>query len=306
MKVEEGQLVGIATLCARMRVLLYLFEHDGALQGKCWTGAANLLLPAACMSGVETNAAVADLYPGQTYCSSALDYSDRQSMLLDNYVSALVRFHFVWCAFEVVRDESRAGTRLKSPDVGQRTSLASSVPPTQLALLDLVYRASHSSVQGNERILKPRRCEDESSVVGKAGLIAAGFRNYIFHGDEGPPNPDFDNEEFSFQVATEKVSSIEAYRMACFTRLTFHLIQVLTNAELCPGCTVAISDVPFLPWEGDRDVYVPCRFVLNLATWWPKEYPRRLSRQAIRNLSIGCEVLENVLVLIEEMALDAD
>ena len=102
-----------------MRMLLYLFEHEGALRGEWWPRVSNLLLPAACLSRLETNASTADLYDAGEYCSQAADYDYHQSILLDDYLSVLAQFHFVWCAYEALRDQSDAGHLLTSKAGGR-------------------------------------------------------------------------------------------------------------------------------------------------------------------------------------------
>ena len=288
MEVEQDRPVPLGTLCARMRLLLDLFGHEGALRGAWWSGVANLLLPPACVSGIETNASAADLYNGWAYCSAAADYDDGQSILLNDYMSVLARFYFVWSAYEAVRRQSDAGRLLTSKDVGGRTILAGRVPPAQLELLNRVYRMSLASAQENKTILKSLKKRDEGLVVGKAGLIAAEFRNYTFHGNEALPTPDDWNGQFRARLAGDDVVSLQAYRMVCFTRLTFHLIQTLTHAELRRGYEVEIGYVPFLPWR-DCEFGVPSGFVLNLATCWPEERPLRLSSRALKHLAAGCD-----------------
>lgn len=305
MVVVEDRLVPLGTLCARVRLLLDLFEHEGTLKAEWWSGVSNLLLPAACLSGVETNASVADLYDAGLYCSSAADYDDRQSNLLNDYLSVLARFHFVWAAFEAIRRQSDAGHLLTSKYLGDRKALAECVPPVQLELLDRDYRRSLSLAQSNETILRPLMRGSEKLVIGKAGLLAAGFRNYIFHGHDAPPIPDDQNDQFRAQLAGEEVASWPAYRMACFTRLTFILILILTHAEVRGRHDVEFADVPFLRRDLDGEFRVPSSFVLNLATCWPEKSSRRLSRRMIIHLATGCEVSGEVLELVLKMAVGA-
>lgn len=88
--------------------------------------------------------------------------------------------------------------------------------------------------------------------------------------------------------------------MAYFTRLTFHLIQILTHAELHREHEVEINYIPFLSRGTDWEFRVSSRFVLNLATCWPEENSLRLSRQAVKNLATGCEVsLESLELILE-------
>ena len=283
-----------------MRFLVDLFETEGALRGEWWSAVSNLLLPAACLSGVETNASAADLYDAWMYCSPAADYDDRQSKLLNDYVSQLARFHFVWSAYKAVRSKSESGHLLTSKNVADRNTLAGRVPPVQLALLEQICRVSLSLSQGNDRILASLKKGDETSAIGNAGLIVAGFRNYLFHGHEAPPNPEDPSEQFLARLAGDEIDSFLAYRMAYFTRLTFHLIQILTHAELHRGHEVEINHIPFISRGTDWEFQVPSRFALNLSICWPEESSLRLSRQAMKHLAQGCEVSEEILELLLE------
>ena len=101
-------------------------------------------------------------------------------------MSQLARFHFVWSAYNAVRSQSEAGHLLTSKNVSDRITLAERVPPVQLELLARIYQISLPLAQRNERILESLKKGNEESAVGGAGLIVAGFRNYIFHGHEAP------------------------------------------------------------------------------------------------------------------------
>ena len=309
MDVEEYQFVSVATLCARMRFLLYWFEREWALRGDCWVGASNLLLPAACLSRVETNASVADLYDAGMWCSQAAEYYDDQSELLDDYMFVLARFHFIWTAYETVRSMSNAGGMLTAAGTDGRVGLSERVPSAQLELLDWAYHKSLHLAQIDEGILEPSKTRDEPLdeplVVGKAGRLAAQFRNYIFHGDEAPPIPDESDDPFRAPMDGEGVVSLKAYRVMTFTRLTLQLIQILTHADLRRGHEVQLRDVPFLDWDGDCDVTIPSCFLVSLATCWPEKASAGLSREAIEHLANGCEVSRETLNVITEIAVGA-
>ena len=110
MRVEVTRLVSLQGLCARLRLLLGVFEQEGALGGKCgWSGVANSLLPAACVTRVDTDASAADLYDAGLYCEPSAHYDEQQSLILDDYMSALARYHFVWNAYATVREDSESG-----------------------------------------------------------------------------------------------------------------------------------------------------------------------------------------------------
>lgn len=258
---------------------------------------SNLLLPAACLSSVTTNAAAADLYDAGMYCTGPADYDEVQSQLLNDYISQLARYHFVWSAYETVRGRSGAGRLLTSRTVDDRRALAGRVPSAQLEMLDQVFRMSSSLTQGNDKILESLKNKNETLVVGWAGLIAAGFRNYIFHGHEVPPRPEGPSVQSRAKLAGEEAVSVEAHRLAWFTRLTFQLIQILTHAELRPGHTVQFDNVPFLP-SLDRDLEVPSRFVLNLANSWPETESQSPSGRALEHLAMDCGVPEKLLDLL--------
>ena len=317
-EVEEDRPVALGTLCARMQFLLHLLGREGALQGEWWQGVSNLLLPAASLSRVETNATLADLFGGSEYCSSAADFLGFHSRLLDDYMSALVRFHFVWTAFETIRGECDAGCLFTSTDIGGRTTLARCVSPVQIRLLQRVYEACLPLAQGNKKILDRLNNRHESLVIGRAGHLATGFRNYIFHGDEVPPTPeDQDDWDEAAMEGDESVSS-QAYRMECFTRLTLHLLQILTFVEIRRGqevevenllspsvsrlasSEIMVEDLPFLPFDRDCEFRVPSDFVLNLATCWPEDSRLSLSQRAIKRLATGCDISRKVLALVIE------
>ena len=84
---------------------------------------ANLLLPPASLTKVVTDSSRADLYDAGLYCSSAADYDDVQSDLLDDYTLRLTRFHFVWHAYDTVRGETEPGRNLTASDPAARVSL---------------------------------------------------------------------------------------------------------------------------------------------------------------------------------------
>ena len=85
-KEQRPRLVSLPSLCARVRLLLDVFAHEGAFRGNpsYWDSVGNLLLPPASVSRIVTNASVADLYGASDYCSSAADYDDAQSDALDD------------------------------------------------------------------------------------------------------------------------------------------------------------------------------------------------------------------------------
>ena len=266
-----------------------------------WPHASGFAYPPATLGALRQGLAKPHTCAPTSEClPPAADYDDRQSTLLDDYLSVLARFHFVWSAYEAVRRQSNAGQLLTSKLVGDRVTLAGRVPVAQLELLDRVYRASLSLANGDDKILEPLEKKDESLVVGKAGLLAAGFRNHIFHGHEAPPSPEDPSEQFRARLPGQEVTSIQAYRMVCFTRLTFHLIQVLTHGELHRGHEIDFGYVPFLPRLDYCEFGVPCGFVLNLATYWPEERSSELSSQVLKHLARGFDVSGAVLELIME------
>ena len=296
-----------------MQFFLALLGREGVLQGEWSDGVSNLLLPAACLSRVETDATLADLFGGAEYCSSAADYYGFHSGLLDDYMSALARFHFVWTAFETIRDECDAGRLLTSREVGSRRTLARCVPPAQLQLLQRIYEACLPLAEGNEAILDLLNKRHEPLVIGRAGLLAYGFRNHIFHGNEGPPTPEDQDDWGEAAMEGDKFVSSKAHKMESFTRLTFHLIVILTHAEirriqevevasqLFPSNSkfatseVMVGDLPFLPFDSDCEFEMSSHFALNLATCWPEASGLSLSRGAIKRLATGCDVSREVL-----------
>ena len=307
MKVETSRLVSLQTLCARLRVLLSLFEHEGALGGRCsWSGVANLLLPAACVTRVETNAAAADLYDAGLYCEPAAGYDERQSRILDDYMSALARYHFVWNAYETVRNDSDAGRMMKTKNAADRETLAAKVPGAHLELLDRVCRPSRSLTQGSPEVQEWLKTKGvETHGLGKAGRLATGFRNYLFHGDEAPPAPDDWDDQFRTALDGDEAITLHSYRLTSFTRLTLHLMQALAHAELRRGYGMEVTDIPFLSRWVDAEFELPCAFVLNLASCWPEERGLALSSKAVTELAAGCDVPAKSVDLVVEIAEEA-
>lgn len=155
MRVKVTRLVRLQGLCARLRLLIGLFEHRGILGGECrWSGVSNLLLPAACVTRLETNAAAADLYDSGCYCEPSADYDERQSLLLDDYMSALARYHFVWNSYAAIRKNSKAGRLMTTKNAADREELAGRVPTGHLELLDRVYGTCCSYTRGRREIQK--------------------------------------------------------------------------------------------------------------------------------------------------------
>lgn len=307
MKMEASRLVSIGTLCTRMRFLLSLFASEQAFRkGRDWPDAvANLLYPAACVSHVETDAFAADLYQSGSYCEPAAEYDQRQSIVLDDYMFALARFHFVWNAYETARTTSEAGRLLISRNPRSRDTLVERIPSMHQRLVERAYRTSMSLVGTEEAILRRLKNGTEVLNLGKAGLLAAGFRDYMFHGREEPPTPDDWDARFGNETDGKGVVSLQSYRVISFTRLTLHLIQALTHAELEPQMAVEAGDVLFLPRGDDMEFDVPCRFLVNLASVWPEEQERGLPQEAIEECSIDCGVSKRVLSLMMDACSEA-
>lgn len=292
MEREVIRMVSLQTLCARLRLLLDTFEHEGALGGKCkWSGVANLLFPAACIGRVQTDASTADLYDAGLYCGQAADFDQQQSEILDDYLSALVRFRFVWNAYETVRDNSQAGRLMKSRNPANRETLASRVPRAHLEIIDRVYGSCRSITQDVHKIWEwMGRKPAESVGLGKAGLLVKGFRDYLFHGHEEPPSPYDQDDQFRMALDGEEAISLHSYRLIAFTRLTLHLMQALVHAELRPSYEIETADVPFLSKELEAEFLLPCNFLLILATHWPEGRGSALSPKEIVELAADCHV----------------
>ena len=141
----------------------------------------------------------------------------------------------------------------------------------------------------------------EGTGIGKAGRLATAFRNYVFHGDEQPPEPDDWDGQFQRGLDGTGTVSLQSYRLVSFTRLTLHLIQALLHAELGRGSVVEAIDVPFLsrPWS-DAEFELPCAFVLNVSSCWPEGRSPALSPEAIRYMAVGCDVPNVALELVLE------
>ena len=301
-KMEASRLVSIGTLCTRMRFLLSLFASEQAFrQEGDWPDAvANLLYPAACVSHVETDAFAADLYRSGSYCEPAAGYDERQSKVLDDYMLALARFHFVWNAYETVRKTSEAGHLLISGNPRSRDTLVERIPSMHQRLVEQTYHTSMSLVGTDEAILRRLKNGTEVLNLGKAGLLAVGFRDYMFHGREEPPTPDDWDDWLENNTYGKGVVSLQSYRVMSFTCLTLHLIQALTHAELQPDAAVEAGDVLYLPRGDDMEFDVPCGFLVNLASVWPEEQERGLPQEAIEECSMDCGVSKRVLSLMME------
>ena len=172
-----------------------------------------------------------------------------------------------------------------------RQALAARVPRAHLEMLDRVRGTCRSLSQENRTIREwLENKQVEALGVGKAGRLANGFRNYLFHGDEAPPEPDDWDDRYRTALDGDESVSLHSYRLVSFTRLTLHLIQTLMHAELRPGTTMEATDVPFLSRGVDAEFDLPYGFVLNLATCWPEERGLALSWKAIAELANGCDV----------------
>ena len=209
------------------------------------------------MSRVDTDASTADLYDAALYCSSASDYDDKQSELLDDYMLELVRFHFVWNAYETVRSISEVGCKMTTKIPEDRLSLFGAVPIAHKELLTWVYKACLPLAEVKPIICRRLKNGNEDSVLGKAGLLMAGFRDYVFHGEEPPPEPDDLEETFNGMLDGARSLSVQAYRMLSFTQLTLQVIQVLIHADLREDASIPVNDVPFLSSFHDYEFDIP-------------------------------------------------
>ncbi len=280
-----------------MRFLLGLFASEEAFrqEGEWPDAVANLLYPAACVSHVETDAFAADLYQSGATCEPAAEYDELQSKVLDDYMLALARFHFVWNAYETARKNSEAGHLLVSGNPRSRDTLVERIPSMHQGLVEQAYRASLALVGTEEEILRRLKKGTEVLNLGKAGLLAVGFRDYMFHGREEPPTPHDWDDWLGNKTEVKGGVSLQSFRVMSFTRLTLHLIQALTHAELVPQTAVEAGDVLFLPRGDDMEVAVPCGFLVNLASVWPEEPERGLPQETIEECGMDCGVSKNVL-----------
>ena len=266
-----------------------------------------MLYPAACLSRVETDASVADLYGAWAYCSPAAAYDERQSVMLDDYMSALARYHFVWNAYEWARGRSAPGRLMTGKNAGHRKTLASLVPATQLELVNRICSACLPLARDSKAIRKRlNNMEGEKLGVGKAAVLTGTFRNYVFHGLEEPPEPDDWDVRFRKALDGAKAVSLKSYRMMSLTRLTLHLVQTLMHADLRRGHKIEVTDLPFLRAGPDYEFELPCDLALNLTSFWPKDRSLRLSQGAIRHLAKGSDVSGTVLELLMKLAAEPD
>ena len=294
MEQQRRHLVPLPTLCARMRLLLELFLPK-VRNPSSWGSVGNLLLPPASLSRVVTDTSAADLYGAAAYCSSASNYDDIQSELLDDHMLELVRFHFVWNVYETVRCISGVGCKMTSNNHEDRLSLLGAVPSALKELLTWEYETCLSLSKVKPVICKRMEKGNEASVLGKAGLLMAGFRDYVFHGEETPPEPDDLEDTFNGMLDGTRSLSAQAYRMLSFTRLTLHVLQVLIHADLREDASIPVNDVPFLSSCHDYEFDIPCKFVLNLANCWSEELTPRLSLLDIEYFASGCNVPSDIL-----------
>ena len=222
-------------------------------------------------------------------------------------MSALARYHFVWNAYENVRKYSCAGKLMTTKKTAGREELATRVPQAQLNLVDRTYGFCLSLAQGSPRIqiwLKTKQVE--AVGVGKAGQLATDFRNYLFHGDEIPPEPDDWDDKFPRALDGKEAISPHSYRLVSFTRLTLHLLQTLMHAEIKRSHDIETTHVPFLSRGVDAEFNLPCAFVLNLASFWPEKRWTALSTKELEEVAVGCDVsAESLGALVMEMAEEA-
>ena len=292
MRVSPNRLVPVSSLCARLRLLLALYDQDLCFRSTSgsWDAAANLLLPPASISRVDVNTSLADLHDADLYCAPAAHYNDVQSDLLDEYMLRLTRFHFVWHAYATVRDHSESGLKLTSSDLAARLPILSAQPRAHKELLSFGLSTCEKLAADNPRILKRLRKGNETTVVGKAGHLVAGFRDYLFHGHEAPPEPDDLEDPLIHRLRLPRASSVQASRMTAFSRLTLHMLQALLHADLRSGALIPVNYVRFLTPSVNDEYDIPCNFVLNLATFWPEADQPHLDEQEIGHLAAGCKV----------------
>ncbi len=112
----------------------------------------------------------------------------------------LVRFHFVWNAYETVRSISEVGCKMTTKIPEDRLSLFGAVPIAHKELLTWVYKACLPLAEVKPIICRRLKNGNEDSVLGKAGLLMAGFRDYVFHGEEPPPEPGRFGRNFQWDV----------------------------------------------------------------------------------------------------------
>ena len=297
---NERHLVPLPELSARIRVLLDLFGRDLGLFGPAlwWDSASNLLFPAASLAKVTTNASLADLYDAFVFCSTAASYDAVQSRLLDDYIGAWARFHFVWNAYEVIRSESTAGRSMTRKDPRARLTLESVVPPAHLQLLTRAYHRSATLTKDTPAIRESLQRGSEVSVLGEAGLLILGFRHYIFHGTEAHPEPGDFRRGLEQMLDGSDCLSDHAYRVVAFTRLTLHVAQALVQADLRPDARAPVNSVPFLSNWHDHEFEIPCKFALNLTSYRSDGSAVCWSPADVEFLADGCGVSREVLAAI--------
>ncbi len=209
----------------------------------------------------------------------------------------LVRFHFVWNAYELIRHRSLSGRQLTTKGNKARIELLNAVPPAHVDLVTSVYQISLSLATDKTAIRRRLLKGSEVTLLGKAGLLIAGFRDHVFHGNDNLPEPD-DLVNLVMHDGSQSLS-VGAYRMAWFTRLTLHMIQTLAYAELTDEVpNVPVNDVPFLSRYYDCEFDIPCKFAITLANWFSDELTSRLSEAGIGYLAKGCDVSAATLASI--------
>lgn len=302
MMMSPSRLVHMPSLCARLRLLLGLYGQELYFRGASgwWNRTVDLLLAPASIARVDTDATLADLYDSDGYCSAAVHYNDTQSNLLDDYMLRLTRFHFVWHAYATVRDHSESGQKLTSKDLRERLPILSAQPIAHKELLDFFFSACERLAMGDPQILKRLRRGNETTVVGKAGHLVAGFRDYLFHGHEAPPKPNDLEGPLIQKLRHPPTSSVQASRMIAFTRLTLHMLQALLHADLRTGVSIPVNYVRFLSTSvyDEHGDDIPCSFALNLATFWPDVNHPRLDEQEVKYVAEDCSVSAASLSLL--------
>ncbi len=196
----------------------------------------------------------------------------------------------MWHAYVSVRTNTESGRKLTKGKSAARQTLLDTQPAAHKQLLEFSFHGCRALADNHPRICRRLRRGEETTVIGKAGHLVAGFRDYLFHGHDRAPELDDLPKSLSQELQLSPERSVQSARMIGFARLTVHMLQALLHAELAADVSVPADDVGFLSAISDTDCEIPCRFALNLATFWPDADQPRLDESEIEFLADGCDV----------------
>ena len=294
------RLLDISTLSAQLVHILTYLSREGVLKSEAerWYRVGTLLFPPTSLVRVDTDASAADPYDAWMYCAPAAQYDSDQSQLLNDYVLQLVRFHFVWNAFEVASSCFFPKHVINSKDRDDQRSNSMAIPAAHRQVMASVHANCLVLARGVASADLRLKQGEGLGFLRRVGENMEAFRNYIFHGQEDFPAPEDLRKEFKDKLDGEGVLSVKAYRLIYFTRLTLHMIQALALIDLKKGATVPVNEIQFLSSWHDYEFEIPCKFVINSASVCTRRMESPLSANEVELLAEGCEVPRELIEIL--------